>query len=510
MTPVDPNVRPDVDRGGDASADRHRWLVLLVVLLGLAVRVYYIGHQSIWGDEGFSLTVSRLSWRDMSDQLIRDFVHPPLHYFSLHAWFSVFGFGAVQSRMLSACFGTLAVPVAYWLARYLFDARTGLLSAGLLAVSQLAVMYSQEARPYAQLLFFVLCATYCFVVALRERRIVPWCGFVLSTVLMMYTHYHGALVVLSLLLYAAIRRRRYSLPVSWWIGGGIVAGLLYAPWLASGIIEQALHSPKTLPTELPPWFSTNASTIFSILITFNNSRAAGVLNSAPLWAVAAGGLLLTVPVCAALALLTRPAVGARDVTQRESIIFLLILFLLPVLLVLGISARGVQFDVRYIAFCAVPYYMLAARGITTLPNKDVRRLVSVLVIAYSGYSLRANYYVPYKENYRDAFAYVAQERRPGDCWLFLPFEQQTEPIWSVYHEGQAALPATTLADAIANADACPRLWVLEYRRASADLAAQGVRTLEATHARVDEKDYFWIHLGLYRPRDGTDRESRPR
>src|SRR3990172_4214446 len=87
-----------------------RWgIPSAVVFLGLALRMYRIDHQSLWGDEAFSLTVSRLPLSDMTGKLVRDFVHPPLHYYMLHAWFKWFGFGGFQARLLSAVFGTLAV-----------------------------------------------------------------------------------------------------------------------------------------------------------------------------------------------------------------------------------------------------------------------------------------------------------------------------------------------------------------------------------------------------------------
>jgi uncharacterized membrane protein len=487
------------------------WPLLLIVLLGLLLRLYAIDHQSLWYDEEFALTLSRLSWSDMTGQLVRDFTQPPFHHYSMHAWFTLVGFGSLQSRLLSAFFGTLAIPMIYVLARFLFEPRTALLSAGLLAVSQLSVMYSQEAKPYAELLFLVLCTVYLFILALRERRARPWWGFICAATLMIYTHYYATLVVLSLLLYAVLRRQRYALPRSWWIGGGVLTAVLYAPWLA-GVIDQALHSPNTLLTELnrqgiapvgmaPPWFAVRWGTIFSIMATFNNSRVAGLLASPPWWAFGVGGLLFTLPACWALTPLVAKPADEPGVVERESVLFLTLLSLLPILLALATAAIGVQFNVRYIAFCAAPYYILVARGIATLPLEKLRYAVAVLIVLFSIGALRANYYIPYKENYRDALAYVARERQPGDCWLFLPFEQQTSPIWAIYH-AEPGLRATRLADVTANPGDCPRLWVIEYRRAPgpARRVDQALRVLEGTHTKTDESRYFWIDVGLYVPK----------
>jgi uncharacterized membrane protein len=218
-----------------------QWLIpLAIVLLGLSLRLYRIDSESIGYDEAFSLSLTQMPWDAMVAKIVQDFVHPPLHYFMLRAWLKLFGFGVLQARLLSTIFGTLAILMIYLLARYLFGPPTAALSSLLLAVSQLGIMFSQEARPYAMFLFFSLCSCYLFLIALREKRAFPWWGFVCSSIFMIYTHYWGAFVVLSLVLFAILYKKRYSLPISWWIGGAALALVLYVPWMTS-----ALHCART-------------------------------------------------------------------------------------------------------------------------------------------------------------------------------------------------------------------------------------------------------------------------
>src|ERR1700693_4704027 len=49
----------------------------LIFLIGFGLRVFYINHESLDGDEAFSMTVSQLPLREMMRQLVEDFVHPP-------------------------------------------------------------------------------------------------------------------------------------------------------------------------------------------------------------------------------------------------------------------------------------------------------------------------------------------------------------------------------------------------------------------------------------------------
>ena len=312
-----PRLRPE---------DPYLSFILLagVVLLGLALRLYRIGSQSVWHDEVFALTVSRLPWTQTNAALVKDLVHPPLHYYLLHGWLEAVGFGPLQGRLLSALFGTLAVVMMYALARYLFDRRVALLSALLLACSQLGVMYSQEARPYAQFLLFFLCCVYLFLRALREKRLSLWIAFLCLASLVIYTHYFGFFVLGSLLLFGIVYRKRYSLPPAWLWGGIFGLALAYLPWLSSGIIGQALHGEKAQKLALPHlgpayghWYTALPS-----LNAFNNGQSNGLLSSAPWWTFIVGGVLFCLP--AALAL--RPLVvrqherRMRETSERISYI----------------------------------------------------------------------------------------------------------------------------------------------------------------------------------------------
>jgi uncharacterized membrane protein len=63
---------------------------------------------------------------------------------------------------------------------YILDRRTALLAALLLAVSQIAIWFAQEPRPYAQLQLLTLLSSYCFVRAIRESSGLYWWAFVPS------------------------------------------------------------------------------------------------------------------------------------------------------------------------------------------------------------------------------------------------------------------------------------------------------------------------------------------
>ena len=146
-----------------------------IVVLGAALRWFHLDDQSVWFDEASSLTLSQLPLGD----LLQSFRHPaagqplelnpPVYFVILHGWLRAFGAGGLQARLLSAAAGVLSLPLLYLLGRGLFDAGTGLRAALILAVSQLGVMYSQEARSHELVLLFSLATAYCFHIA-RTRH----------------------------------------------------------------------------------------------------------------------------------------------------------------------------------------------------------------------------------------------------------------------------------------------------------------------------------------------------
>jgi len=479
-----------------------------IVTLGLALRLYHLNYESVWFDEIFSLSVSRQTIGEMYPALVKDFVHPPLHYFLLHFWFKLVGFGPYQGRLLSVVFGTLAIAATYLLGEYLFGRRAASVAALLLAVSQLGVMYSQEARPYALLLFLVPCCSYLFLLALRTGRAGPWWGFVCTAILVVYTHYYGAFAIAALLVFAALYHKRYRIPVSRWIGGVALALALYLPWLSSGIIDEWLHSHKGFmvpSTDLPNlrWW-----TFLTYFNTFNNGRTLGLLTSFPWWTFPLGGVLFSMPALLALGPLVQESPdGSSEPSLRENVWFVVFLFLIPLAAALALAGMISQaYGVRLIVFVIVPYYLLVACGISRLGHVALRATVVAVCLGYSVYALRANYFVPYKEDYRGAYAYLAQGHQTGDCLVVMPRyeERQARWAWAIYEDSQPSLATISIDRAASRDEGCSRVWLISVVHQLTPFAIQQSKAarqiLERDHVRTDARHYFWIDLDLYVPK----------
>lgn len=463
-----------------------------VFLLGLALRLYRLNWESVSHDEAFSMAATRLPVGGMIEELVADFVHPPLHYFVLRGWLDLTGYGVLQARLLSVIFGTLAIVVLYRLAKYLFDERTALFSCLLLATSQLSIMQAQDGRMYGLVLFLVLSCSYLFVRALDERSFALWCGFTLLAIVLIYTHYFGFLVLGTFVAYGLLFWRRLAIPLNWWLGSAAIVVLCYVPWLTSGIVEAAANSGKTFSGR-NEWWAVDKTTFFAAFNFFSNGKPAGLLNSSPIWTLPAAGLLFGLPL----------AIGFfsnRESQDRRNFWLLAMLAALPVLGAVVAGLMKLQYDHRYVAFCAAPYYILVGRGFASIRQDAARIGLIVLLLAYSANSLRANYFMPKREDYRSAAAWVEGHRQPGDCGVFLP-RYRVPSQWGIEHPDVEPFRILSAEDFAERAGTCDRIWTVSsalsgntVQKARAKAEQQRIA---GSHTLVDEQHYTWVDVALF-------------
>ncbi|MBN1202707.1 MAG: glycosyltransferase family 39 protein [Anaerolineae bacterium] len=215
--------------------------LLLLLLLALALRIHRLETQSLWNDEGNSLRLAQRSAHDLIDAAGQD-IHPPGYYLALKGWIGLAGESEFSLRALSAFEGLLTVAAVAALGRALFSRAAGMLAGLLVALSPLAVYYSQETRMYAQLGLLAVLSMWLFVVWLRRAqmgRARRWAlGLALCNAAGLYTQYSFPFTMLAQgALFAAWfvwRRRSNSTARRALIDYAALNGLtlaLFLPWL---------------------------------------------------------------------------------------------------------------------------------------------------------------------------------------------------------------------------------------------------------------------------------------
>jgi len=219
--------------GSRQSAIRNpRYAVLLsLVALYAAARLWRLADSCLWFDEIFSVHAARHTWGALWRFAAADLIHPPLFYALLKLWTAAGGESLLWLRLFPALTSIAALVPLFLLARELRLGTQGTALALLLAAANgYLIKYAQELRMYSLLLLLTLTSLWLFVKLLYSARAPRALLFALflANLLLVYTHYYGWLVVAceaALLAYADRRKLRAFLPVC--------AGLLlcFAPWV---------------------------------------------------------------------------------------------------------------------------------------------------------------------------------------------------------------------------------------------------------------------------------------
>jgi mannosyltransferase len=475
-------------------------LFILILLGGTLLRFAGLGKESIWLDEATSILIARLNLPSVVAWTAAD-IHPPLYYFALHFWLG-FGESEFAIRALSAMFGVLTIAVVYALARELFDSDVGLLSALLLALSPMHIWYSQEARMYPMLTAWSLLASYSLVLALRHpaERMVGrfaalrspqtryWLGYLLFSVLALYTHYYALFVLLFQNLFVLYWLWRHKAGWSagpaksagwstdlWrrWLLTELAIAALFLPWVpvlfrqvssgGGGWVEKAIGRP-TVRALLDTWleFSTG---LYRYLYPDGVRRAAYALFALCILAVAAS--LISGPrrrlaslrqsgtqTSAALPPQPATATASRDLsaeraaedtypqeevrsTYRTGLWFCVLYVVVPLLTSWLLSQIKPMYSERYLVPFVPPYCILVACGLQALKWPWLRLAIVLCLVLTLLLGNWNEWRIAQREDWRWASSYVLARAEPGDVVLFVP--RWLAKPFDYYARGRVAL-----------------------------------------------------------------------
>lgn len=189
--------------------------LLISIALGLLARAVLSFETQFWLDElwsaGFSHPDHSLA---QVIKLTLDDVHPPLFQILLHGWLTVFGFSEMSARGFSLLVGTIAVIVFRPFARSFYPDKRADIATALFAINLFAITFTAEVRSYQLLLLFSLLNGYFLFRYLFEGQKSALIGYVIFSIMAIYTHYFGVILLLShalIMLVALIKRRDKTL-----------------------------------------------------------------------------------------------------------------------------------------------------------------------------------------------------------------------------------------------------------------------------------------------------------
>ena len=407
----------------EACASRQRIIALLLILIlafAVLLRIINLGAESIWLDEASSVTLARLPLAGIIDLVSREDVHPPLYYLALHYWIMLAGDSEAGARLLSVLFAALSILVAYKVASLLFEPWTGLVSALLLSVSQLHIMFSQEARMYALLSLLSLLSVYFFIRWLKdESGGLAFAAYVAATVLLTYTQVYGWFIIaaqnLFFLSLYLLSKGLFKRMLKRWALAQALTLALFLPWVPVMIeqisrVQQSFWIPapslRLLGLTLDEYlFSNSLQWIHLLLIT---------LCIITHWRLRHEGVGVD-------SHSSEDAHREAWFSDRVKIYFLLTWLLVPVLLpfILSYFMRPI-FLPKYTIAALPAFIILAARGLMDIRFAPARLFLVALILFLSLSGLRGYWGTQRKTDWRDAVAYFNQTAKPDDLVLFYP------------------------------------------------------------------------------------------
>jgi len=222
---------------------RKEFVLLIILLVGLLFRIYNLGEESIWFDEGGTILFAKLNIFQLLETVLSGDCSPPLYYVILHYWIGLFGESEFSLRFPSVIFGFFSIYVLYKVGTLLFNKDVGLLSSLLLAVSSLHIYYSQEARSYSLMVLLTLLSFYFLIkIFKKNRNLTVSIGYIIASILLMYTHIYGIFIIIAqniyLLTVFLLSRKTLELDFKKWILFQSALVITYIPWIFFGLMKQ--------------------------------------------------------------------------------------------------------------------------------------------------------------------------------------------------------------------------------------------------------------------------------
>lgn len=178
---------------------KDNYLLITILLLATALRVYHIDFQSIWLDEIHTMIEGnpKMPYSEFYDIMILREQMPHLYFLGVKLFSFIFGHTTFVVRLFSALIGIVSVYAIYLLGKEIKNKNAGVVAALILSVNYFHISYSQEIRPYVLLSLFTILSFYKLIIFLKNSTTKNALYYGLFTALLINTHFFGLFVLVS-------------------------------------------------------------------------------------------------------------------------------------------------------------------------------------------------------------------------------------------------------------------------------------------------------------------------
>ena len=406
----------------DPRRPAHRLLLLALILIGFALRLFHLGGESLWYDETVSAYLATQSVTELVAHTARD-IHPPAYYLLLHLWQSIahptvaFGLEYLYAWP-SLCLSILVLVLTFAIVKRCFGTKPAIWALALALFHPTQIWFAQEVRMYALGAFWLLLTLWAVSPYLNHRSVnnrnanskigdLPKSGLILYPLAALgglYTLYYFLFWLAILNFAMLIRLWKQGHALRSWIVLQIIVLVGWLPWLPI-FIRQTITPP--VPGWRVPW--QNASEMIASL-----SEGVGAL-----WVGHTPPLLLTWPWALLIVAIALAFYGYTKGLGRSSrLIWLLLGFGSPLILFVMSLIGPPIYHVRYMSTYAPLVIILVAALLANLRRAIAAPLYIALAVI-SALTLQQLWTNPRyaSDDHRHAAATLAQAWRPGDAIL---------------------------------------------------------------------------------------------
>jgi uncharacterized membrane protein len=364
----------------------------------------------MWFDETYTLLIANMGISDSIRALVADGVHPPFYYL-LQRIFLLFGESETTLRLLSVLMGTLAVPLLFYVGKRWVGQWTGIVASSFLALSPLHIWYAQEARMYALLVTMAIAIMFFYHQVISGRNLANKLSYILLSALAYLTHYFALMFPVIQLLHISRHLKRYWRSLRLWMLLNALAVIPLLVWVIALARREGQYFGIAWIPE-PAWADPILTLVnFTVGIT------------TPIGLFHGFGLV---------AMLILFYLGLRATWSIPDTKTLALGWgFAPLLLTFAISFQRPVYIDRFLLFSLPAILLIAARGVTSLPQTKALVMLSIVLGLFSFGAFRLNWHpLQQKEAWREA-AQILLEAEEGE--VIVPrILQSAVPLYAYY------------------------------------------------------------------------------
>lgn len=365
-----------------------------ILALAFALRLYQLGAESLWIDEGFSLR-DAISLNVMAETR-------PLYFLILAGWLKLGpGNSEFLLRLPSVLFGAAAVWVFYAVGRRLLGASTAALASFFMAVSVLHINHSQEVRMYSLVVLTSLLSTHFLLRGLERAQLRYALGYGLFAIATLLTFPLTALLFAAHGLFLVLYIRRYRRASIQLLGVQLGMAAAWVPWFINNIHASAGYAQGYAAT-IPRPTALGLVTFLGKFFLWKWSDPGGPLA----WGCTLFSILLGMLALYGLTKLRRSS-------AHEA--FVWIWLAVPAVGLMSMCyALSNMWMVHYLIFVSPAFFLIVAHALTSMTEKRMA-MAALLAISVVTLGRLAVYYArPARAEWRPAVRYIQEHERPGD------------------------------------------------------------------------------------------------